>query len=74
MHIEDWHTVDQILAMAQARISSEEPRGGDAAAFARTDRKILQDHRPSGGRSDPCMSCGQPWPCGFIRTVIEWHE
>lgn len=58
-----------ILAMAEVNILDLERRSGpDYRFLARQDRESLTVHQGEVGQ--PCTSCGQPWPCGFIQAIF----
>ncbi|GAA5162563.1 hypothetical protein GCM10011366_12770 [Ornithinimicrobium tianjinense] len=59
------------LHKAHARVTDWERRGGDYAVWARSDAKIVQEHRPVPFETGaPCQECGKAWPCGMFRAVL----
>lgn len=58
------------MVKALIRVTEREKRGGGYLAFARIEREILGEHRPTGDTGSPCTECAESWPCGMFMSIF----
>ena len=61
---------DWVVLQLYARINDDKSRGGDYAALARFNEKIVKEHHMVLDGGHACAGCGDPWPCATVADVL----